>query len=204
MDWEVALQPRHIMGGIAPPYRPSLTPAMRNRRTIYAFRYRGLSDPLLDVLDKPGADLSCPRRDETTVANQAFTLFNGRFVHARSLVIAARVARRTDSPLERIEAVFATIYGRPPRPDEIQAARRHIVDLTQLHSLQTPPRTEVPEVVVREMIAEETGAPFRWQERMFLEDYRPDPQAADVTPDVRALADLCLVLLNSSEFLYVY
>jgi hypothetical protein len=47
INWEVALQPRHIMGGIAPSYRPSLSPEERNRRTIYAFRYRGLANPML-------------------------------------------------------------------------------------------------------------------------------------------------------------
>ncbi len=39
INWEVAFQPRHIMGSVAPAYLPSRTPAQRNRRTIYTFRY---------------------------------------------------------------------------------------------------------------------------------------------------------------------
>ena len=33
INWEVAFQPRHIMGSVAPAYQPSRTPAERNRRT---------------------------------------------------------------------------------------------------------------------------------------------------------------------------
>jgi hypothetical protein len=33
--------------------------------------------------------------------------------------------------------------------------------------------------------------------------YQRDPLPADVPPATRALADLCLVILNSNEFLYV-
>ncbi len=40
INWEAALQPRHIMGSVAPAYLPSPEPHQRNRRTIYAFRYR--------------------------------------------------------------------------------------------------------------------------------------------------------------------
>ncbi|GIW82091.1 MAG: hypothetical protein KatS3mg105_3898 [Gemmatales bacterium] len=61
---DVAVQPRHIMGGIAPIYQPSPRPEQRNRRTIYAFRYRGLADPMLEVFNKPGSESSCERREE--------------------------------------------------------------------------------------------------------------------------------------------
>ncbi|MCA9006895.1 MAG: PSD1 domain-containing protein, partial [Planctomycetaceae bacterium] len=40
INWEVALQPRHIMGSVAPAYQPMPLPRQRNRRTLYAFRYR--------------------------------------------------------------------------------------------------------------------------------------------------------------------
>jgi len=47
MNWEVALQPRHIMGSVAPAYVPSQSPEQRNRRTVYCFRIRTLGDPML-------------------------------------------------------------------------------------------------------------------------------------------------------------
>jgi hypothetical protein len=42
-----------------------------------------------------------------------------------------------------------------------------------------------------------------WDEKLPLDDYQRDTMPWDVAPDVRAMADLCLVLLNSNEFLYV-
>jgi hypothetical protein len=54
------------------------------------------------------------------------------------------------------------------------------------------------------MIAEETGVLFRWRENLALEGYVPNLKPWDVAAETRALAELCLVLLNSSELLYVY
>src|SRR5207244_2193400 len=97
MNWEVALQPRHIMGSVAPAYQPSPLPRQRNRRTIYAFHYRTLSDPMLDVFNRPGSEVSCERREETTVTPQVFALFNGAFVHDRALALALALEKTADS-----------------------------------------------------------------------------------------------------------
>src|SRR5262249_53867679 len=70
INWDVALQPRHIMGSVAPAYQPSPRPEQRSRRTLYAFRYRTLADPLQEVFNRPGSETSCERRDETTVTPQ--------------------------------------------------------------------------------------------------------------------------------------
>ncbi|MCP5550872.1 MAG: hypothetical protein H7A53_08280 [Akkermansiaceae bacterium] len=35
------------------------------------------------------------------------------------------------------------------------------------------------------------------------EDYTPDTKASDVSPETRALADVCLLLFNSNEFVYL-
>ena len=35
-------------------------------------------------------------------------------------------------------------------------------------------------------------------------DFVPDLHPADATPELRGLAEVCLVLLNASEFAYVY
>ncbi len=93
INWEVARQPRHIMGSIAPAYIPDPTPAERHRRSIYAFRIRTLPDPLLEVFNRPGADTSCDRRDATTVTPQVFAWFNSQFVNDRALALA-RASRK--------------------------------------------------------------------------------------------------------------
>jgi hypothetical protein len=54
------------------------------------------------------------------------------------------------------------------------------------------------------MVEELTGEMVHWDEDLSaLADYERDLMPWQVTPEIRALADLCLVLLNSNEFLYV-
>jgi hypothetical protein len=53
------------------------------------------------------------------------------------------------------------------------------------------------------MIEEFTGEMVRWNEELPLDNYERDTMLWDVEPEVRALAEVCLVLLNSNEFLYV-
>ena len=54
------------------------------------------------------------------------------------------------------------------------------------------------------MVEELTGEPVYWDEDLSaLANYQRDLQPSDVSPEVRALSEVCLVLLNSNEFLYV-
>jgi hypothetical protein len=201
---EVALQPRHIMGGTAPVYQPSPRPEQRNRRTIYAFRLRTLPDPMLEAFNRPGAEASCERRDDTTVTPQVFALFNGQFVHDRALALAARVHKAEDDPAGRIEQVFHLVYGRRPTVEQRAAASAHVARMTEHHHKHAPQPVRPPATVVREMIEEQTGELMKWEEKLDLTGYQPDLKPWDVGPEVRGLAELCLVLLNSNEFLYVY
>jgi len=50
-----------------------------------------------------------------------------------------------------------------------------------------------------------TGEPFEYTERLDIyENYTPDLKAWEVGLETRALADLCLVLFNANEFIYIY
>jgi hypothetical protein len=53
------------------------------------------------------------------------------------------------------------------------------------------------------MIEEVTGEEVRWTDNLDLAGYERDLSPWEVRPATRALADLCLVLFNSNEFLYV-
>ena len=65
---------------------------------------------------------------------------------------------------------------------------------------QAPPRE-----IVREAIEENTGEKFTFVERLYaLDDFEPDLQPSAVSLQTRSLADVCLVLMNSNEFVYVY
>ena len=73
------------------------------------------------------------------------------------------------------------------------------------HKLQRPSPRELPVTVAREMVDEQTGKPFQWKEKLhWLIDYERDQMPWDVSAETRGLAELCLVLLNANEFVYVY
>jgi hypothetical protein len=76
--------------------------------------------------------------------------------------------------------------------------------MTKRQRASSPVKFELPKRVVQPMVEELTGEPFDFEEEWDVSDYEYNLRATDVTADVRALADLCLVLLNSNEFLYVY
>ena len=66
-----------------------------------------------------------------------------------------------------------------------------------------PPQN--PREVVREAVEENTGEKFRFTEPLeAAADFVPDLKPADASPELRGLAEVCLVLLNSNEFAYVY
>lgn len=74
------------------------------------------------------------------------------------------------------------------------------------HHRKHPPVVVLPPTVVELEIAEELTGKIE-KTRFELEKMRrfqPDVKPWDVGPETRALAELCLVLFNGSEFLYVY
>jgi hypothetical protein len=204
INWEVALQPRHIMGSVAPAYQPSPLPQQRNRRTLYAFRYRNLSDPLQEVFNRPGSEISCERRDETTVVPQVFALFHSAFAHDRALALAAAIDKRITDRDGPVRLAFVRCYGREPTLEESALCRAHLEEMTAYHHQHPPEPVKLPARVQRKMVEEMTGEEFAWEEELEgMRNYRRDLKSWEVQPETRALADLCLVLLNSNEFLYV-
>ncbi len=204
IHWEVALQPRHIMGSVAPAYQPSPRREQRNRRTLYAFRYRTLSDPLLVVFNQPGSDISCERRDQTTVTPQVFALFNSQFTQDRSIAMAARLEDMAESDAARVEQAFCIVYGRAPTAGESRQCLAHVAAMAEHHRSHKPQVVELPVLVEREMFEELTGESFKFTEELdVMKHYQADLKPWEVGPHTRALADLCLVLMNSNEFVYV-
>jgi mono/diheme cytochrome c family protein len=204
LHWEVALQPRHIMGSVAPAYVPSLAPAQRHRRTIYAFRIRTLPDPLLEVFNRPGSETSCERRDQTTIAPQALTLLNSEFSAQRAVAMARRLMETCEGDEARIDVAVRWLYGRPATAEERARCRAFLTQVTALEAAHPPQPRTLPRSVRRGMVEELTGEMVYWDEDLsVLDAYQPDLTPADVDAPTRALANLCLVLMNSNEFLYV-
>ncbi len=62
-----------------------------------------------------------------------------------------------------------------------------------------------PTQILRNAVEENTGERFQYVETLYSNrDFVSDLQPAQCSAEVRGLSHLCLVLLNSNEFLYVY
>lgn len=207
MNLEAALQPRQVMGTFAEAWQPSPLPAQRHRRSIYALKIRGQSDPFMEVFNSPGADLSCERREASTVTPQVFALMNNKQTYSRSLALANKLLKSNTDATEQhiLSSVFAKVLGREPSPEEVAACQAHWDKMSERHqSIDIKPE-EIPLEVKREAVEENTGEKFTFVEPLeFYQDFVPDLQASDVDARTRALAEVCLVLLNSNEFAYVY
>ena len=205
INWEVALQNRLIMGTLAPVYQPSPKKIDRHRRQIYAFVRRGISNPFLEVFNKPGSELSCAKRDETTVTPQAFSLFNSEFIHNRALALANSIASKSKQPEDQIKTAFKIMYGRGPTSEEVRLAKDHLAVMVRHHQSHKLNEQPLPKHFDAEFIAEKTGRPVTWRQYLNnLNNYERDLMPWQVSPEVRGLYELCLVLINSNEFLYVY
>ncbi|MGI9239439.1 MAG: PSD1 and planctomycete cytochrome C domain-containing protein, partial [Verrucomicrobiales bacterium] len=120
INLEVAMQPRQIMGGTASVYEPDPLPEQRNRRSLYAEKIRGLRDPFAETFNQPGPDKSCERRETSTVAPQALSLFNSQEVQDRALALAARLLEGASTDDKAvIDRGFELALGRGATPEEV-------------------------------------------------------------------------------------
>jgi mono/diheme cytochrome c family protein len=205
MNLEAALQPRMIMGTFAPSYIPNPLPQDRNRRSIYIHNLRGHRLPFMETFNQPGSETSCELRDQSNITPQVFTLMNSQETSDRALATAARVLSECDNDQAAVARLFQLAYGRQPSADEASTTLLHWQRMTKVQSSIKPQPAEPPTEVIREAIDENTGRPFQFTEQLFAyEDYVPDLSPRDVDARTRAFADVCLVVINSNEFIYVY
>ncbi|MFN0190807.1 MAG: DUF1553 domain-containing protein, partial [Aestuariivirga sp.] len=205
INLEAAMQPRQVMGAFASAWTPNPLPQQRHRRSLYALKIRGLPDPLQEVFNAPTPDFSCERREASTVTPQVFSLLNGQTTHLRALALANRAAKETHSDEEAITRLFELTFSRRSNEAELQSCLAHWRDIESLLGDETPPVHKPPLEVRREAVEENTGERFSFNEKLHAyADFVPDLQPADVPAHIRALADVCLALLNSNEFAYVY
>ena len=200
---EVAMQPRQVMGTFAAAWVPNALPAQRHRRSLYALKIRGVRDPFMEVFNEPAPDFSCEAREVSTVTPQVFSLFNGQASYSRALALANRVLK--EKTPDAITRIFQLTYGRQPSAEEKAACTAHWQVMEKKQASLTFTKSSPPLTVKRDAVEENTGEKFSFQEKLpAYADFVPDLQPADVDARTRALADVCLVLLNSNEFAYLY
>ncbi len=205
INMEVALQPRMIQFSLAPAYQPSPKPEQRNRRSIYAYRVRGLADPLLEIFNQPNPNDSCEMRDAAAVSPQAFTLLNSDVVTDRSIAFAQRLEKEDETIEGQIKSAFELSLGRSADSAELEKMKQYVTEMRDYHAKVSPSQITYPTQITRTLIEEFSGEPFDYEEMLpAFANYEPDAKASDVEPGTRALADLCVLLFNSNEFIYLY
>ena len=205
VNLEFQAQPRMNQVTIAPAYQPSRSPEQRNRRSIYVYRMRMQMEPLMEVFNQPSYDLSCERRDASTVTPQVFTLLNSENSIDRSIAMALRLRARSGSVEDRVDRAFRLAFGRSASEEERAAMASHVRAMTEYHRAHIPQPESPPKYLDRTVVEEMSGLALDYREPLDVyEDYIPHAKAWDVEPETRALADMCLALFNANEFVYVY
>jgi hypothetical protein len=108
------------------------------RRSVYVYRKRGLPFPMFEAFDLPDQNLSCGRRNVSTVPTQALMLMNDEWVLRQAKYFADRVAEAAKNEPEReVEVAYELALNRKPAPEERAAAldvvtKHKLVDLTHV------------------------------------------------------------------------
>ncbi len=90
------------------------------RRGVYAYVQRGLRYPMFEVFDEPDLNITCERRDVSTVPTQALTLLNNDFTLIQSKFLAERVLKESSKDAtERIKHMYRITLSREPTRVEL-------------------------------------------------------------------------------------
>src|SRR5205814_1639884 len=132
-----------------------------------------------EAFDQPDTLNSCADRPVSTFAPQALILMNGPFVQEQGKSLAVRLVRETGTdPAKQVEALYQSAFGRSATNPEKQLALAFLRE--QSETVRDRLRARLP----IGLNAKELGA-------------NTDLAA------VRALADLCVVVFNTNEFVYI-
>ena len=90
------------------------------KRSVYAFRKRGIKYPMFEVLDEPDLNVTCERRSVSTVPTQSLTLLNNEFILKQVDYFAERVAKEAgDDPAADVKAMYRIALSRDPNQREL-------------------------------------------------------------------------------------
>jgi hypothetical protein len=75
---------------------------------------------MFEVFDEPDLNITCERRDVSTVPTQALTLLNNNFMLIQSKFLAQRILKEASSdPAERIKQMYRVTLSREPTRVEL-------------------------------------------------------------------------------------
>ena len=164
---------------VAGGWRTEKDPAQSDRRSVYIFVRRNLPYPLLQEFDSANTFESCDYRKNTVTPPQSLDLLNNELVLDWARSLAARVFNDAGlSPSAQVDRAFRLAYGRGASADEQKIAEDFLAKQTPI------------------MLA-----------RLANNDAKPPlptnlPQGTDPAR-AAAFVDLCHMLMDSNEFLYI-
>jgi hypothetical protein len=149
-----------------------------HRRSVYTFVRRNTRYPMFEVFDMPDTHESCPRRNTTITAPQALELLNNNLVLDWARSFAGRVLNDGGlSPEAQVDRAYRLAFSREPRAEERKSAIEFL-------NRQMP--------IVGERLAKNEKVPL------------PEGLPKGIDPErAAALVDLCHMLMNSNEFIYI-
>ena len=92
--------------------------SQHDRRSVYLIQKRTFRMPMMEVFDAPESMLTCPRRESSTTAPQALTLFNGTLTMERSREMASKLLSSNPDDGELIAEAWSRILAREPAAEE--------------------------------------------------------------------------------------
>jgi len=148
------------------------------RRSIYVFARRNLRYPLFDVFDRPDANNSCSRRGNSTTAPQSLLMLNSESSIKSAQELAGFLWDKVGSDSEQqVSLLTRRALGRYPTQTEQAELVAFLKSQTATLSTEKRPAKTLLLPLTSTKIA--------------------DPCAG------AALTDLCLAILNTSEFIYI-
>jgi len=152
----------------------SADPDEHRRRGVYILSRRSFPFPMFRIFDQPDSSISCPSRDETTVATQSLWSLNNKIVLEQATELAKRLVNIDgESASTWVSNLWEITLGRFPSKDE----KREALELMK--------------------IIENHGELANGWEKMppVLEEIGPARSSS--------LIALCLTMFNLNEFLYI-
>ena len=108
------------------------------RRSVYTYWKRGLKYPMFEVHDQPDLNVTCEKRNVTTVPTQALTLLNNEFVLMQARHLAERVARDggADTATE-IQLLYRIALSRQPSAKEVSSFQAFLQKQRDYHAARS-------------------------------------------------------------------
>jgi hypothetical protein len=105
-----------------------------NRRSLYLPVVRNHLYEVFSLFDYADAGSVVGNRGTSTVAPQALFSLNSEFTHTASLKLAERVLQSSGGETDRLNSLFAIVYGRKPTASDLTAVRGFLLNARQQNS----------------------------------------------------------------------